>query len=841
MLSVGFGTLGQSLLCTSATSQVVSDGTTNTQVVQNDNVSTIEGGVVSGNNLFHSFQDFSIGNGSEAFFDNPVDISNILSRVTGGNISNINGLIRANGTANLFLINPAGIVFGENASIEIGGSFYGSTADSILFAEGEFSTIDPNERPILIVNAPIGLGFRDNPARIEVTGSNNNSVELSVQTGKSFNLIGGQINLTEGKIEVEEGNITLAAISQAGTIQFSQVNEDKSLIISDNIGREVINLDDFILNIVPSVSGGDSGDINLSAKSLFLSNNSILRNRTFNTGNAGNINIDTTNSLLINSNSSISTDTFAEGNAGNIFIEAGNNFILEGINNTNLEISASASLISNRDIPGELTGNAGNIKIEAENISLNNSAQILSNTFGEGKAGNISLSGKIIDIKNNSSIFSAVGSSGLNTEADGNGGIIDIKTNTLSLSNGGTMIVQTFGTGNAGTINVDATDSINISGVADFPRLENGNTGGYSSGLFSNSETSASGIGGKITVATSALKMSEGGVINARSRGIASAGNISINADTLEITNGSQILTTAFNNGAAGNIDLNISERILISGIDPNYQNRVETLIENFGENTAEFTIDPVSEDSGVFASTTASAVEGTTGEINIQVGERLELRNGSLISARASNVRDGGNININAQDGFVVAFPSDDLGGDIVANAPQGEGGSITINSQAVLGFDENVAFDMNGDRLSNGSNDIDATGQINGVIEINSPNASIFRGIPQLSQNPVEPEQTIAQVCQNDRVVAAKNGLTVEGRGGIIPEPGLPLNSQNITVGSEDKLTSTIPAPIETAQGKIQPARGIKVSEDGTITLTAYRTNNAGDRLPDIKPNCN
>ncbi len=133
------------------------------KVNQNGNVSEITGGETRGSNLFHSFQDFSVGTGNEAFFDNANDISNIFSRVTGGNISNIDGLIRANGSADLFLINPAGIIFGENARLDIGGSFYGSTASSILFENGEFSAADLENPPLLTVNAPIGLGFRDEP------------------------------------------------------------------------------------------------------------------------------------------------------------------------------------------------------------------------------------------------------------------------------------------------------------------------------------------------------------------------------------------------------------------------------------------------------------------------------------------------------------------------------------------------------------------------------------------------------------------------------------------------------------------------------------------------------
>ncbi len=152
--------------------QVTSDNTVNTKVNQNGSVAEITGGETRGDNLFHSFQEFSIQNNiTEAFFNNATNISNIFSRVTGGKVSNIDGLIRANGSASLFLINPQGIIFGENARLDIGGSFLGSSASSILFDGGEFSAVDLDNPPLLTVNAPIGLGFRDNPAPITIENS----------------------------------------------------------------------------------------------------------------------------------------------------------------------------------------------------------------------------------------------------------------------------------------------------------------------------------------------------------------------------------------------------------------------------------------------------------------------------------------------------------------------------------------------------------------------------------------------------------------------------------------------------------------------------------------------
>jgi filamentous hemagglutinin family protein len=220
-----------------ATAQVTADGTTSTTVNTNGNNFEINDGNRAGGNLFHSFRDFSVRNGGEAFFNNANDIVNIFSRVTGGNISNIDGLLRANGSANLFLINPNGIIFGENARLDIGGSFYGTSADSILFEDGEFSATDLDNPPLLTINAPIGLSLRDNPGDI-VNRSNsglsrtvpfqkgersgevniNNPIGLTVNTGQNITLIGGNILLDGGGLTAPGGKVELGGLSAAGEI-----------------------------------------------------------------------------------------------------------------------------------------------------------------------------------------------------------------------------------------------------------------------------------------------------------------------------------------------------------------------------------------------------------------------------------------------------------------------------------------------------------------------------------------------------------------------------------------------------------------------------------------------
>lgn len=199
-----------------AAAQISSDGTLSTAVTTPDNRNfTIDNGNRAGNNLFHSFSEFSIPTGGSAVFRNADDITNIFSRVTGGSISNIDGLIKANGNANLFLLNPNGILFGPNARLDIGGSFIGTTANSILFADGvEFSATNPNTPPLLTVSVPIGLQMGNNPAPIQVRGTGHNisvrptpqnafppftresnPAALSVQRGRTLALVGGGIFL----------------------------------------------------------------------------------------------------------------------------------------------------------------------------------------------------------------------------------------------------------------------------------------------------------------------------------------------------------------------------------------------------------------------------------------------------------------------------------------------------------------------------------------------------------------------------------------------------------------------------------------------------------------------
>ncbi|MEO1187357.1 MAG: filamentous hemagglutinin N-terminal domain-containing protein, partial [Cyanobacteria bacterium J06636_27] len=162
---------------------------------------------------------FSIPTGGSATFQNSSAIENIINRVTGGNISNIDGLIKSQGNANLFLINPSGIIFGENASLNIGGSFLATTAESFLFEDGfNYSAIDSQQTPLLTISVPVGLQMGTQTGEIinrsQAVDSNSGvNVGLQVTPGESISLIGGEINLSGGNITASGGIIELGSVA----------------------------------------------------------------------------------------------------------------------------------------------------------------------------------------------------------------------------------------------------------------------------------------------------------------------------------------------------------------------------------------------------------------------------------------------------------------------------------------------------------------------------------------------------------------------------------------------------------------------------------------------------
>ncbi|MDJ0900516.1 MAG: filamentous hemagglutinin N-terminal domain-containing protein, partial [Xenococcus sp. MO_188.B8] len=334
---------------------------------------TITGGTTAGNNLFHSFQEFSVLENQTAFFNNALTTENILSRVTGSSVSNIEGLIRANGSANLFLINPNGIIFGPNAALDIGGSFVGSTAESIQFSDGSFySAVDPQAPPLLTINIPLGLQYGAEPGNIIVQGIGNNTgfrdpsvndlslvkdfrpTGLQVAEGNTLALIGGNIALDGGNLTAAEGHIELGSVEE-GLVKFDG-NEGIGAFDYQDITEF---LDIALVNAASvEVSGNSSGTVNVQGQNISLADASAIL-----------------------------ANTSGNGIAGSITLNGAESVQVTGISQTQIPF---VSYVSTGTAPGS-TGAGADLNINTSYLLVAGGAIVDSPVFGSGDGGDINV------------------------------------------------------------------------------------------------------------------------------------------------------------------------------------------------------------------------------------------------------------------------------------------------------------------------------------------------------------------------------------------------------------------------------------------------------------------
>ena len=887
-------------LCASsdiAKAQVTTDGTVNTQVTQDGNVAEITGGQTKGSNLFHSFQDFSVPTGNEAFFNNANEISNIFSRVTGGNISNIDGLIRSNGSASLFLINPAGIIFGENARLDIGGSFYGSSASSILFEEGRFSAVDL-ENPRLTINAPIGLDFRDRAGDIVnrsglsetvtlvETGINGEDIlyefegdriGLEVNGGKNVALIGGNVAIENSGITAPGGRVTVGGLSQAGVVTF---NEDGSFIFPEAIAKADVSLVSdrdssgrlsySVLNVRSNTGGAIdikardlvarnsnilsgieaglfnsvSGDINIDADSISSDNLSIESSISNGAGRGGDINLNA-DSLALNA-SFISSNIFSDsGSLGKISLNADllvlkNSTISSELSNTvgtggDINLNANSLTLNNSKIRFSNLARQGavrSISLIADAIDLNDSwiesSKFYGFDFGEGSGADINLIADAIDL-NDSRIISGMNTGGrfdrdIFVEGNIELGDINIDANSLALNNNSWIVSDlnyylvnlggdTFIRGDIqlGDINIDAnffTLNNNSWVISDI------NTAAFEGDIFIEGDIEL----GDISINTNSLLLTNKSDILAQTNTSANASNIQIFADRSITINGvnSSISSQTGGSGNAGEIEIDTSKLNIVNSGRISTSNLLIKTLENppaggiLNKKILEQPIEGLGNAGTIDVSATDISLSdrgGITsfastggGNINLQVDDVLSLRNNSEILATAGepeNPSNAGNINIDAD--LILAFPNGS--NDITANAFDGNGGNIQITTKGMLGIQEREQNPL--------INDINASSRFNLDSDFSiSPAAFIpTKRTTELPSSVVEAEPITVRACQANQEAVTKSGII---------------------------------QPIETSQGKIQPARGVEIAESGEVILTAHRTNNRGERIPDRSSNC-
>ena len=777
-----------------AIAQVIPDSTVGTTIVSPTNL--IDGGTRSGNNLFHSFSQFSIPTNGSAIFNNPTDIQNIFSRVTGTTQSSIDGLIKTQGNANLFLMNPNGIVFGPNAKLDIGGSFIGTTANSIKFADGvQFSSSDITPNPVLTVSLPIGLQMGSNSGAISLQGGGHTlttilprtipvptirdpmNTGMALTSGKTVALIGSHVGLMGGVLTADQGQIELGAV-RSGTVGLS-LQPDQNLRFnyapvntSPNTYGE-IRLDNRSLL---DVSGIQGGAIHLQGQNLNFTSGSMVLNQNDGSQMAGTIRLDAIDRIhLQDATPATQTAIFSE------------------------------SLGS---------GQGGMLEINAKQLTLDTGAVVGSSSYGNGRSGllEIQVSEKI-QIRGFAPsapfLLSGIGNS---TYAQGLGSVTRLKTQRLEILEGGALSASVLGINRGSDLMVEAGEIL-LSGVNPVIRLPS--TIGAT--VF------GTGSGGNITIQSDRIVLREGDIGSSTlSKG--SAGNLTINATQSIEVNGrsstinsaaarlNEILQKVFGlpaipTGNSGDLKVTTPQLRVLNGggisvysDGPGSAGNLRVVADSIFLNQA--------------GTITASTVSGNGGDIRLDVGSAVILRNGSTIATNSQGMGNGGSIFINSP--IITGLENS----DIIANAITGNGGKIQITTQGIFGLKYR-------DRLTS-ENDITASSEfgINGTVQVNSLGLDPSSGLVKLNGDVIDSSRSIAKGCSGN----PGNSFVSTGRGGI---PQGPLKRGMTDRSWHDLRGPTTPTPIAAIQNpsfKLVEATRIQTNPDGAIVLIDGNPVNSG-----------
>ncbi|NMG07226.1 filamentous hemagglutinin N-terminal domain-containing protein [Brasilonema sp. UFV-L1] len=701
-----------------ATAQEVSaDGTVSTTVSSPDGKNfTINDGTTRGTNLFHSFKEFSVPTGGSANFNNAANIQNIISRVTGGSKSTIDGLIKANGAANLFLLNPAGILFGPNARLNIGGSFFGSTANSFIFENGfEFSATNLQAPPLLTINLPIGLRYGDNPGEIKVQGRGhdinfqediknkkddkipsvriNNSIPgLEVESGKTLALVGGKVSLEGAILNSSSGRIEIGSVASNGVVSLASVQEGWELDY-----KSIGSFGDikFSGRTLLDTKGVGSGSIAVTGKNINFTGESILLADTLGDKNGQQISI-VGDEISVNE-SEIRSFTFSSGNAGQVKLFANKSILLENYG------GAGTNTVG--------LGKAGEITVKADSIEVRDGSGLGSHSYGKGNAGRMEVQA------NNSLLIESKSGFGTSSNAEGDAGEINIVVGDFILRNQSGMTVNARSTGNGGKINITA-NSLRIENKTGLNSYTDKNSTGQGgevnlnvagplviqneAGI--NSDTKGTGNAGKIIITANSLQISDSsGFTSTTGEGsTGNAGKIDITANSLQISNaGFSSEAKQGSTGQGGEINFDIAGPVVLQ--DGAYISNSTSGTGNAGKTS--ITANSLQISNAGFSSEAKQGSTGFGGEINFDVAGPVTVRKNSYINNSTSGtgnagkiimransllIEDGGGINSSTQKG------STGLGGEINLDV----GGPVVVRNS--VGIDSNTSGRGNAGKIS-------------------------------------------------------------------------------------------------------------------------------------------
>ncbi len=831
-------------------------------------------GKQQGNNLFHSFEHFSIETGQQVTFSGAENIQHIISRVTGTQASYIDGILQSTiEGADFWFINPNGIFFTDNAQLDISGAFYASTAESILFSDNiRFSSRDNFVQ--LSVASPEAFGFLNAP----IADITLQSTQLAVPLGQHVVLAGKGITLQDSNIYAPEGKIDLYAIHSTGKVLpvYRSVKDVNIFDIITINGRPVKNNNSqgFIANL--DVSGTQAGSILIYAKDVFLQQGIIANNRlsgttenipeqakitlklsdtlelkdnaligsnNFNdTANSANIFI-TVKEMLLEKNSSVSSVALAKGNGGNITIKA-KEIVLD---NGGIQVASSAS------------GHAGSLTMRVESISLQNNAVIQTDSFAQGNGGEITIEAQKSVLLNEEN-KSSRNNSGIvaNVLGAGNGGNITIVTPLLVLQNGTVIRAFVFpsATGNSGNISLQ-TDRLDIYSGSEIDARTSGT--GNGGNIFIDSKQVE--MRGQLTPTNATLIYPS--TITANTLGKGDSGNIQMQAQTLVMTDQASI-SVASKSPGTGNAG---SVFIMLQGILLDNATLSSSTREGKGGSITIQAENITLQESEI---NVLSAGKGESGNISLQA-KTIQLQQDNIITAESQGSGDGGNIIIAAntvqlQDSEIIAnsLASGDAGnisldaktlvihnGKInVATKAQGQGGEIRLNNQQ-LWMNKNAKISASSEGQGTGgaiyitSQQIDikensaivvnsnANGDA-GNISIKSDNMALQQAnIEAISTDKAKGGEIVLQIqalhlSAQSRITASTKQqgdagtITIEGEYTVI-ENNSSIQSNTLGAGNSGKITiNMIDRLLLQSGGKIiADTQG--TGNGGTITLTA------------------
>ncbi|MEM8805146.1 MAG: filamentous hemagglutinin N-terminal domain-containing protein [Cyanobacteria bacterium P01_G01_bin.38] len=745
-----------------AIAQVIPDGTLGVESSQLFDVSAVEqlirGGALRDENLFHSFEQFSIGDGGRVTFDNPAAVQRVFSRVTGDLPSEIFGTLGSTGTADVYFLNPNGIIFGPNARLNVGGSFVVSTADAFEFAgSGVYSARNPQLASSLLTILPSALQFGQIlPGEISVQSTAENG-GLQVPNGESLVLLGGPVTVDGGLLVAQGGRIEVGA-AQQGIVQIAS---DGKLLFSTGSVLERVTFENGALAGVAHDNAGDiqitaqaieilgsqldagifagsgnqnsqAGDIVLVATDSIRASGGFIYNAVnFNAvGRGGNIEI-VTPVLELSNGAQIAAFVVGTGDVGSITINASESTTLTG--------EAEAGFVSgvyNQVTPGS-NGRGGNIEVTTPTLEVLDGAQISASTFGMGDAGNITINASESSLfagetRNGLAVSSA--SSAVQPGGVGSGGNVEIYTSVLEVLDGAQIGSGAFGQGDAGDVIINASESALFAGET---------RNGIDSGAFSSVEESGVGSGGTVEIVTSVLEVLDGARLSATTfgegdagsvdirasesatfigegmdgassgalssveeSGIGNGGNVEIVTSVLQVLDGAQLLALTSGQGDAGNTIINTSETATFSGGGSNSSGAFTSIHENGvgSGGTIEITTSTLEVLNGAVLATDTGG-RGDAGDITINASDSATFDGGIILtpggvrflSSATSLVRESGIGN--GGDIEIITVTLELLDGATLLASTRGEGdaGDITIDSQRYV--------DLNQGEISTGS----------------------------------------------------------------------------------------------------------------------------------------